>query len=117
MTFITNRGLYSYKIIPFSLKNTKATYQKLVNKIFTELIGISMEVHINGILIKSVKAKDYVTNLEETFSILRQTNMMLNTDKCTFTVKVGKFLSFIVGQRGIEANSEKIQAILDIEST
>ena len=101
--------------MPFGLKNVGKTYQRLVNKIFDELLRVSMEVYIDDMLVKSVVA-DHVMHLEQTFSTLRQTNMMLNLSKCTFAVRVGKFLDFMVSQRGIESNLEKIQAILDIQS-
>ena len=114
--FITDRELYCYRVMPFGLKNAGATYQRLVNKIFVEPLEDSMEVYIDDMLAKSAAARDHVTHLEQTFSIIRQTNMMLNPNKYTFAVKTGKFLGFMVSQRGIEANSEKIQAILDIES-
>ena len=55
-----------------------------------------MEVYIDDILVKSAAAQDHVTHLDQTFSILRQTNMMLNLSKCTFTVRAGKFLGFMV---------------------
>ena len=54
--FITNQGLYCYKVMPFGLKNAGATYQRLVNKIFAELLGISMEVYIDDMLVKSSAA-------------------------------------------------------------
>ena len=54
--FITDRGLYYYKGIPFGLKNAGATYQRLVNKIFAELLGVSMEVYIDDMLVKSAAA-------------------------------------------------------------
>ena len=75
-----------------------------------------MEVYIDDILVKSAVAQVHFTHLDHTFSILRETNMMLNPRKCTFAVKAGKFLGFIVSQGGIEANSEKIQAILNMGS-
>ena len=80
-TFITDRRLYCYKAMPFGLKNVGATYQWLVNKIFAELLEVSMEVYINDILVKSAKIYDYVTHLDQTFSILRRTNMMFNLNK------------------------------------
>ena len=75
-----------------------------------------MEVYIDDMLVKSAAAQDHVTLLDQTFSILQQTNMMLNPSKCPFAVRAGKFLGFMVSQQGIEANPEKIQAILDIGS-
>ena len=59
--FITNRGLYCYRVMPLGLKNSGATYQRLVNKIFTELLGVSMEFYIDGILVKSAAVRDHVT--------------------------------------------------------
>ena len=54
--FIADRGLYCYRVIPFGLKNARATYQRLVNKIFAELLGISMKVYIDDTLVKSAVA-------------------------------------------------------------
>ena len=53
-------------------------------------------------------------DLRETFDTLRSYNMKLNPGKCTFGVTVGKFLGFMVSQRGIEANPDKIRAIMEM---
>ncbi|GFY91570.1 hypothetical protein Acr_07g0017660 [Actinidia rufa] len=79
------RGLYCYKVIPFGLKNTGMTYQRLVNKMFKEMIGKTMEVYIDNMLVKSLKSADYIAHLEETFGILRKHQMMLNPSKCIFS--------------------------------
>ena len=68
--FITNRGLYCYRIMPFGLKNAGATYQRLVNKIFKEQIGRNMEVYVDDMLVKSKSSMNLVADLEETFSAL-----------------------------------------------
>ena len=107
-TFITNKGLYCYKVMPFGLKNIGATYQRLVNKIFVGQIGRKMEVYIDDMLVKSKKMKDHVANLKEAFKILKHFNMKLNLSKCAFGVSFKKFLGFMVSPRGIEANLEKI---------
>ncbi|CAL8174573.1 unnamed protein product [Prunus armeniaca] len=52
-TFITDRGLYCYNVMPFGLKNAGATYQRLVNRIFAKHIGGIMEVHVDDMLVKS----------------------------------------------------------------
>ncbi|KAM2274239.1 hypothetical protein ACFX1S_044069 [Malus domestica] len=114
-TFTTNRGLDSYKVIPFNLKNAGATYQKLVNSMFTEQIGKSMEVYVNDMLVKSKHDDQHITNLYETFTILKRYRMRLNPNKCAFGVGSGKFLGFMISQRGIEANPKKIKAILDMK--
>ncbi|KAI5343261.1 hypothetical protein L3X38_011137 [Prunus dulcis] len=113
-SFITDRGLYCYKVMPFGLKNVGATYQRLVNHLFTPLIGNTMEVYVDDMLVKSRTADQHIPNLSAMFTILKQYKMRLNPTKCTFGVASGKFLGFMISQRGIEANPEKIQAILDM---
>ncbi|KAM2077654.1 hypothetical protein COP1_023960 [Malus domestica] len=113
--FTTDRGLYCYKVMPFGLKNAGATYQRLVNSMFTEQIGKNMEVYVDDMLVKSKHADQHITNLYETFTILKRYRMRLNPNKCAFGVGSGKFLGFMISQRGIEANPEKIKAILDMK--
>ena len=67
-------------------------------------------------LVKSLDEGKQLDDLQETFDTLRQYNMKLNPSKCAFGVSLGKFLGFMVSHRGIEANPEKIKAILDMKS-
>ena len=73
-----------------------------------------MEVYIDDMLVKSIKAELHITNLAEVFQTLKSYNMKLNLAKCAFGVSAGKFLGFIVNSRGIEAYSNKIKAMLDM---
>ncbi|KAM1464573.1 hypothetical protein ACFXTO_044205 [Malus domestica] len=113
--FTTDRGLYCYKVMPFGLKNAGATYQRLVNSMFAEQIGKSMEVYVDDMLVKSKHADQHIANLSETFTILKRYRMRLNPNKCAFGVDSGKFLGFMISQRGIEANPKMIKAILDMK--
>ena len=112
---MTGQGTFCYQVIPFGLKNAGATYQRLVNKMFQKQIGASMEVHIDDMLVKSVKAELHVAHLAESFQVLKNYNMKLNPTKCAFGVSVEKFLGFIVNNRGIEANPDKIKFVLDMQ--
>ena len=100
--------------MPFGLKNAGATYQRLVNRMFKEQIGTSMEVYIDDMLVKSLKADLHVKHLADSFQVLKKYKMKLNLAKCAFGVSSEKFLGFIVNSRCIEANPEKIKAILDM---
>ena len=113
-SFITNQGTYCYRVMPFGLKNAGATYQRLVNKMFQKQIEASMEVYIDDMLVKSVKAELHITHLAEAFQVLKSYNMKLNPTKCAFRVSAGKFLGFIVNNRGIEANLDKIMVMLNM---
>ncbi|XP_057803119.1 uncharacterized protein LOC131018411 [Salvia miltiorrhiza] len=115
-TFMTNIALYCYKYMPFGLKNAGATYQRLVNQMFASLLRQTMEVYIDDMLVKSIHAKDHIDHLRETFEILRKYNMKLNPTKCSFGVNAGKFLGYMVTQRGIEANPAQIESIQGIPS-
>src|SRR5579862_7616588 len=109
--FITDRGMYCYQVMPFGLKNAGATYQRLVNRMFSEQLGKTMEVYVDDMITKSVLASGHVEDLRETFNILRKYRMRLNPTKCAFGVQSGKFLGFMVNRRGIEANPDKIKAV------
>ena len=100
--------------MPFGLKNAGATYQRLVNRMFQKQIGASMEVYIDDMLVKSTTTELHIAHLSEAFQILREYNMKLNPAKCAFGVSAGKSLGFIVNNRGIEANPNKIKAVLDM---
>ena len=82
--------------MPFGLKNAGATYQRLVNKMFSRQIGRNMEVYVDDMLVKSREELTHLDDLKETFSTLKQYQMKLNPAKCVFGVASGKFLGFMV---------------------
>ena len=82
--------------MPFGLKNVGATYQRLVNKMFSNQIGRKMEMYIDDMLVKSKEELTHLNDLRETFATLRQYQMKLNPSKCAFGVTSGKFLGFMV---------------------
>lgn len=79
---------------------------------FKNQIGRNIEVYMDDMLVKSICVQDHLVDLEETFHILNQYEKNLNPTKCTFGVSSGKFLEFLISSRGIEANFEKIQAMM-----
>ena len=94
--FIMSQGLYCYKVMPFGLKNVRATYQRLVNKMFNKQIGRNLEVYVGDMLVKSKEEIAHLDDLKETFAILKQYQMKLNPSKYVFGVASGKFLGFMV---------------------
>lgn len=102
--------------MPFGLKNVRVTYQRLVNRIFKEKIGDTMEVYIHDMVVKSKEKKDNTVHPQESFDVLRKYNIKLNPKKCTFGVASGKFLGCLVTKHGIEANPNQIKAIMETSS-
>ena len=82
---------------------------------FRPQIERNVEVYVDDMLVKSLDEGKHLDDLQETFDTLRQYNMKLNPNKCTFGVSSGKFLGFMVSHGGIEVNPDKIQAILDMK--
>ena len=111
--FITPHRLFCYNVMPFGLKNVGATYQRLVTKMFRPLLGKTVEVYIDYMLVKSKECPDHTTHLQEAFDILKAYDMKLNPLKCAFGVSAGHFLGFMVTQRGIQANPAQLKAILE----
>ena len=113
-SFVTSQGLFCYKVMPFGLKNVGVTYQRLMNKMFTHQIGRNVQVFVDDMLVKSLRENNHLDDLQKTFDTLRSYNMKLNPSKCMFGVIAGKFLGFMVSQRGIEVNPEKVRAIMEL---
>nr|KYP56827.1 Retrovirus-related Pol polyprotein from transposon 17.6 [Cajanus cajan] len=100
--------------MPFGLRNAGVTYQRLMDNIFRRQIGTCMEVYVDDMVIKSTSADDHIRDLGTIFDEVRQHHMRLNSAKCTLGVACRKFLGFMLSKRGIEANPDKFQAIVNM---
>ena len=106
MSFNSPDANYHYTMVPFSLKNVGATYQKMMTRMFREKIGHTVEVYIDDMVVKSKEEKEHIGDLTDIFEILRQHRLRLNADKCAFGVGAGKFLRYMITHRGIEVNPD-----------
>ena len=71
-----------------------------------------MEAYIDDMLVKSITRSSHITDLAETFKVMNKVGMKVNPKKSFFELTKGKFLGFMVSQRGIEIHPSKSQAIL-----
>ncbi|KAJ8506676.1 hypothetical protein OPV22_007562 [Ensete ventricosum] len=113
--FIMYNGTYCYKVMSFGLKNAGVTYQRLVNCMFKEQVGRNMEIYVDDMIVKSRHTETHLFDLAEAFRTLRKYKMRLNPAKYTFGITSGKFLGFIVHQRGIDTNPDKIKTIQEMQ--
>jgi hypothetical protein len=112
IAFITPYDVFCYQVMPFGLKNAGATYQRMMQNCLGSQIGRNIQVYIDDVVITTRKEDVLISNLKETFDNLDRYKLKLHPTKCSFGVSTGQLLGFLVSTRGIEANPEKIQAIL-----
>ena len=113
--FITPTGNYHYKVMPFGLKNVRATYQRIMTRMFKPLLRRSIEIYIDDMVVKSKAESEHVNDLGRIFEILRRHKLRLNASKCSFGVGLGKFLGYMVTHYGIKVNLDQIKAINDLQ--
>ena len=101
---ITPWATFCYKVIPFGLINAGATYQRCMTTLFHDMIHKEIEVYVDDMIVKSGTEEEHVEYLRKMFQRLRKYQLRLNPNKCTFGVRSGKLLGFIVSQKGIEVD-------------
>ncbi|RVW97362.1 Retrovirus-related Pol polyprotein from transposon 17.6 [Vitis vinifera] len=113
-SFITEWGTYCYRVMPFGLKNAGATYQRAATTLFHDMMHRDVEVYVDDMIVKSRDRSNHLAALGRFFERIRQFRLRLNPKKCTFGVTSGKLLGYMVSERGIEVDPDKIRAILDM---
>jgi len=116
-TFITLWGTFCYKVMPFGLKNVGATYQRAMTTLFHDMMHKEIEVYVDDMIAKFESENDHIVNLGKLFERLRKFKLRLNPVKCTFGVKLGKLLGFIVSEKGIEVDADKVRAIMEMSAS
>ncbi|QRV83866.1 Retrotransposable element Tf2 protein [Ceratobasidium sp. AG-Ba] len=99
--------------MPFGLKNAPAVLQRMMNDIFRHLLGVTVVVYMDDILIFSEKEEDHAKHVKEVLKILRENNLYAKLSKCEFFVKRVIFLGLVITPEGISMEEEKIKAIMD----
>ena len=102
--FISPNTNYHYTIMPFGLKNTGATYRRMMTRMFRDKIRHTVKVYIDDMVVKSKQEIQHIGDFKEVFEVLRRHKLRLNADKCAFRVGARKFLGYLITNQGIEVN-------------
>jgi hypothetical protein len=97
------------------LKNAGGSFNRTTAKVLHSQTGKNVLTYVDDIIVKSMKQKNHIADLQEIFANFRRAGLKLNPEKCVFGVKKGKILGCLVSTKGIEANPSKIEAILRME--
>ena len=109
-------GLFEWVVMTIGLKNAGATYQMAMNLIFHDLLGVILEVYIDDIVIKSAGLDSHLADLRLALERMRRYGLKMNTLKCAFGVSAGKFLGFIIHEKGIEIDPNRIEVMRKVEA-
>ncbi|RVW80739.1 Retrovirus-related Pol polyprotein from transposon 297 [Vitis vinifera] len=101
-------------VMPFGLKNAGATYQRGSDHLFHDMMHRDVEAYVDDMIVKSRERPDHLVALERFFERIQQFRLRLNPKKCTFGVTSRKLLGYVVSEKGIEVDPNKIRAILDM---
>jgi len=113
-TFTCPLGTFCWNVMPFGLKNARATYQHAMTTIFHVMMHVTMEDYVDDILAKSLTRESHLDVLEKVFQRLEHFKVRLNLKKCVFGVTSDKLLGFIVSVNEIEVDPAKVKAIMEM---
>jgi hypothetical protein len=108
-------GLFEWVVMTFGLKNAGATYERAMNLIFHDLLGIILEVYIDDVVVKSDSMNRHLADLHLALERMRRYGLKMNPLKCEFGVSAGMFLGFIIYEHDIEIDPTKIESINKVQ--
>jgi hypothetical protein len=108
-------GLFERVVVTFDLKNASATYERAVNLIFHDLLGIILEFYIDDVIAKLDSMDNHLADLRLSLQRMCRYGLKINPLKCAFEMSAGKFLRFIIHENGIEIDPMKIESINKVQ--
>jgi hypothetical protein len=113
-SFITPFGTFCFMRMPEGLKNAGCTFSRMIAIVLHPQLRRNILAYVDDIVVKSVQRRDHISDLAETFAKLRVANLRLNPEKCVFGIHKEKVLACLVSTKGIEANPDKIKALIEM---
>lgn len=113
-SFRTEDGNFHFNRMPFGLTNAPASFQRMVNALFSNLKGINLQVFIDDICVATKTWRDHLTLLAQVFELLISANLKLKGNKCLFGSERVTFLGHELSAQGIQQDPSKLKSLLEL---
>jgi hypothetical protein len=114
-SLITPFDTFCYLRMPEGLHNAGPTFCRMTKATLKNQVGRNILSYVDDIVVASRKKETYIPNLAETFANMHEARLKLNLEKCIFRITKGKVFDFLVSTKGIEANPDKIRALIQMQ--
>jgi hypothetical protein len=114
-SFITPFRTFCFVRMPEGLKNAGCTFSRMIAIVLYPQLRRNILAYVDYIVVKIVQRRDHISNLSKTFTNLRAANLRLNHEKCLFGIHKEKVLGCLVSTKGIEANLDKVKALVEMQ--
>jgi hypothetical protein len=114
-SFITPFGTFCFVRMLEGLKNARCTFSRMIAIVLHPQLRRNILAYVDDIVIESIRRRDHISDLAETFANLKVANLKLNPEKCVFGIHKGKVLGCLVSTKHIEANPDKIKALVEMQ--
>lgn len=111
--FRTHQGLYEFKVMPFGLTIAPATFQSLMNEVFSKKLRKSVLIFFDDILIYNSNYDDHLRHLDEVLLIMEQQQLFAKWSMCSFAQQKLKYLGHLISYDGVAADPSKVQAMVN----
>ena len=111
--FRSRYGLFEYKVMPFGLTNAPASFQRLMNDNFRDMLDHHVIIYLDDILIFSPDIETHRKHVQQVLQRLRHTGLYAKAEKCEFHTTTIEFLGFVINPQGVSMDVKKVQTILD----
>ncbi len=112
--FVTKNSQYEFVCLPFGLKNSAATFQRLMNTVLRDCLGMFCFVYIDDIVIYSKNIHEHLEHLKRLFDVLEAAGLTLNLPKCNMLQNSITFLGHVVSAEGVRTETAKVEAVQNV---
>jgi hypothetical protein len=109
--FTVPSGHYEFNRLPLGLSNSPANFQRLMDTVLMNLIGVECNDFVDDLIMFSSTAEEHARRLENIFQRFEEANLQLHPGKCVFAHTQVQYLGYVLSEEGISASHEKVKAI------
>ena len=110
-SFTCRYGTFQFTVMPFGLSTAPATFQRMMNTIFFEMLDLGVLVYLDDVLIYSKTVEEHIILLDKVFALLQKHKLYLKEKKCSLFLETINFLGHVISKHGVSMESGKVSVV------